>query len=462
MYALSRLIIGGIQNSRQFVGMLRESGWIDVLMDFVKKDFWKEVQQNPHSITYTYLPRLFILSQVNSILALHALLPLEKENLQSNHACIWKVSWNIIQSILPGDEYIALELLIHVLLDPACIKVYLEHHNEEGSVNFDLDCLTNLLIQQLGEGKLIEHSQALHCNDYSSRLSLRLLPYPISPSLPLLSYWYCLPFYKLRFRSISSTIQNPFAVSTEIQAYTLLYFLKEIEEGLVDEHDSAMRYYCYNHIVFGGNEIITSERVQDLFDQVIQANLHWKKHENSCSQHPSMISEMEAIIPKKEILDYLNKVCCFITDEYYYNDFVFRFLFAFLTPCRDWNYRVLILNYFLDNNYASLLITADSKQILSVSLENMSDEEIEQLMKQTWSSYHNSNTCWETSEEMVEMYLRFFEQASYHSKKMKYYCVCSNMYFSLLHYISKKYPHYLYYYKQLDTLFPFIHLNTLF
>ena len=32
-----------------------------------------------------------------------------------------------------------------------------------------------------------------------------------------------------------------------------------------------------------------------------------------------MISEMEAIIPKKEILDYLNKVCCFITDEYYYN-----------------------------------------------------------------------------------------------------------------------------------------------
>ena len=82
MYALSRLIIGGIQNSRQFVGMLRESGWIDLLMDFVKKDFWKEVQQNPHSITYTYLPRLFILSQVNSILALHALLPLEKENLQ--------------------------------------------------------------------------------------------------------------------------------------------------------------------------------------------------------------------------------------------------------------------------------------------------------------------------------------------------------------------------------------------
>lgn len=452
MAAVSRLVLAGIQNSRSFSAMLRECGWIDLLLSFSTHDFWESVKQSPHSITYTYLPRLFILSQVNALITLHTLLPTETSTMsdlkQTNRYQVWKASWRVIQSILPGDEYVALELLIHVLLDPVSIKLYLEHHKEDASVSFDLDCLSELLMQQLGEGKLLEHSQSLHLNEFTHRISLRLLPYSIQPSLPLLPYWFCMPFLKLRFRSTGSQVANPFTVSNELQTLTLLRFVKEMEEVLGEE-DRIMRYYCLIHLVFAGMEIVSSKRVEEAWRELAVLFKESPSSHNKCLHHRDYVSCLEESVPKQEVLGYLNKVCGFITDEYYFTPFVFEFILPFMYPCRDWNYRVLLLNYFLDNNYAYLLLKADH------ALLGFTDDcGLEEQIQIFWKENH----CWETNEEMIEMFLRYFEQAS----KWKNLSVSTRFFFYVIYYISKEYPRYGFFRRELERLFPFVQLNDLF
>ena len=177
-YALARYALAGIQNSRAFAAMLRDGGWIDQHVDFLTKPLWRDCHTVPHSLTFTYLSRAFILSEVDWTLLLHTILPVEfwremaflsekesslsekeaslkekaslnektsslNEETTSQHeskkspqleppthsslhttsrARVWRSAWSLITIILPGDEYAALEVLLHVMLDPVSVK----------------------------------------------------------------------------------------------------------------------------------------------------------------------------------------------------------------------------------------------------------------------------------------------------------------------------------------------------
>lgn len=127
-FARSRLALAGIQTSRQFAAMLRDGGWIDAHLALVTGPLWRDCHATPHSPTLTYLSRALILAQVNWTLLLHAVLPVEPHRLAEGtiaataRARVWRSAWRLLELLLPGDEYAALELLLHVALDPVSVK----------------------------------------------------------------------------------------------------------------------------------------------------------------------------------------------------------------------------------------------------------------------------------------------------------------------------------------------------
>ena len=143
--------------------MLRDGGWIDAHLALVTGPLWRDCHATPHSPTLTYLSRALILAQVNWTLLLHAVLPVEPHRLAEGtiattaRARVWRSAWSLLELLLPGDEYAALELLLHVALDPVSIKCYCEGRAEDAALAVDLDCVTTCLVQQLGEGRLVEH-----------------------------------------------------------------------------------------------------------------------------------------------------------------------------------------------------------------------------------------------------------------------------------------------------------------
>ncbi|KNB44205.1 RNA polymerase 2-associated protein [Blastocystis sp. subtype 4] len=463
-FAVIRVGLSGIQNSLQFATMLRDSGWLMDLQDFAIQDLWHEAHYCPHSISYSYLHRNMILAHVQAIMILHTILPLQK-NRSSQRAQIWRAAWQTILSILPGDEYIALQLIIHVLLDPVSLKTYVENRSEEAALNFDLDTVTDLLIQQLGDGRIVEHSQSLHLPVFQDRESLQLLPFSIHPSLPLLSYWFVLPFLKLRFRKLGEEASSsPLVVASEHQAVALLEFVREMETcecNVWKEKDKAMRFYCLLHICLAGSEIVQSQAVNDILSHLLPIYLTSQK-KGPCKEHSDCLNELDSLIPKEEMVNLLNKICECVVTEYYSCPIVFQFLQLFLFPCRDWNERVLLLNFFFDHSCCHILLSANSTLTTdSLVHDQVKEHGLTSAIRLYYKQYVASYQCiWEEKEEVMEMTLRYFEQVQERVHGGQFDLLVNGFLFQILHYIQKQLPRYGYFVRQLESLFPSLDIDS--
>ena len=505
-YALARYALAGIQNSRAFAAMLRDGGWIDQHVDFLTKPLWRDCHTVPHSLTFTYLSRAFILSEVDWTLLLHTILPVEfwremaflsekesslsekgaslkekaslnektsslNEETTSQHeskkspqleppthsslhttsrARVWRSAWSLITIILPGDEYAALELLLHVLLDPVSVKCYCEHHKEDAPLNVDLDAITECLVQQIGEGRLVEHSQALFFCNYAERTTLHLLPYRVKPSLPLLAHWFLMPLLLLRFEGK----QSPLTVHTERLAVQFLTFLYELETSACcpfAEAEKPMRLYGLLHVVFGGEEVVYSKEVESLFWKLMP--LYAVKDEKSgCRAHQDGIAQLGQVVPTKEVLGFLEKSCNCIVEEYYVCPFVFRVLLLFTYPCREWSYRVLLFNFFLDEDYAHVVLQSASEVEWSGGLRALTTcDNVQERVDVLYAEYVRRYQCvWEEKEEMISMYLRYLEQATRHLSGLHPEFVINPFSFAIRHYAEKERPRYLYFKREYE------------
>ena len=465
-FAMVRVALGGVQNSLQFATMLRDSGWLRYLQEFAIEDLWHNARFCPHSLSYSYLHRNMILAQIQSIILLHTILPLQKSQ-TSPRAQVWKSAWQTIQLILPGDEYVALQFIVHVLLDPVSLKVYVENRSEEASLRFDLDCVTDLLIQQLGDGRMVEHSQSLHLSVLQDRQSLQLLPFNNHPSLPLLSYWFMFPLLKLRFRKIGDAADSsPLVIASEHQAIALLEFVREMETCGCDiwkEEDKAMRFYCLLHITCAGNEIVQSSAVNEALTNLLPVYKTSRK-KGPCKEHSDCLYELNSLIPKEEMMSLLNKICEFVTSEYYSCPLVLHLLQLFLFPCRDWNERVLLLNFFYDHACCHILLAGNSVLTTDSQVnERVKEHGLTGAVRLYYKQYTGSYQCiWEEKEEVMEMVLRYLEQIQERVHSGQVNLLVNGFLFQIIHYIQERLPRYGYYIRQLERLFPSLHIDDIF
>ena len=405
------------------------------------------------------------------------------------------------RQLLPGDEFPAVELVVQGLLDPPAVKRFCEGRGAQAACAVDLDVVTQLLVQEVGEGALVEHSQALHRDDLDARQSLRLLPFRIPPSLPLLPQWFLMPFMRLRFRKIGET-GKPFTVQNEKQAVALLEFVRELEtaaESPLDPREKPLRCYAALHVCLAGNAIVLSPAVNDALNALLAVYLEFdprwdaesglndseeseehadfvdsKKTDEiagfkesagnacKCRKHDDCIRRMSEMVPKSELLDFLDRCCRCVSEEYYFCPLVLRVLLLFLSPCRDWNQRVLLLNFFFDHSLAGMLLEADFQSLQNGEVAQKVEEgDILSALKLAMERVEGEGCVWEEKEEMMEMYIRYLEQATAQGSTKKHVLVINHMVVELLHYVKSKYPRYRFYERELCRIAPFMNFGSL-
>ena len=497
--AAARLSLHGVQNSRAFAALLRAPRWAARLLRLAAFPAFRArpAVPAPHSAALTYLPRGFALAQAVAVRLLTAVLP----DADPHRGEVWRAGWHVARQLLPGDEFPAVELVVQGLLDPPAVKRFCEGRGPRAACAVDLDVVTQLLVQEVGEGALVEHSQALHRDDLDARQSLRLLPLRIPPSLPLLPQWFLMPFMRLRFRKIGET-GKPFTVQSEEQAVALLRFVRELEtaaESPLDPREKPLRCYGALHVCLAGNAIVLSPAVNDAFDALLaiylecdarwDAEADWKDAEEleecgdfedskktddlttskestgnvcQCRKHDDCIRRMSEIVPKSELLDFLDRVCRCVSEEYYFCPLVLRVLLLFLAPCRDWNQRVLLLNFFLDHSLAGMLLEADFQSLQNGEVAQKVEEgDILSALKLAMKRVEEEGCVWEEKEEVMEMYIRYLEQATTQGVTKKHVLVINHMVVELVHYVKSKYARYRFYERELCRIAPFINFGSL-
>ena len=473
LLAVTRVAFAGIQNSLAFADMLKQSGWLEQFQELAVRDVCGQVQSCPHSPSYTYLHRCLILAQVHASLLLHTVLPLPPLSsspspstlTESPHAQVWRSAWTLVQSILPGDEYTALQLILHVLLHPVSLRRYLEGMAADAPLRFDLDLLTDLLIQQLGDGRTVEHSQRLTLPAYAERTSLQLLLRLHRPALPLLPHWVFLPLLKLRFRPVGEPVDSsPVVAATEDQVVALLQFAKEMETSELvpwEAGGKAMRLYGVLHLLCASSEVVRSPVVTDLVHALMP--LYRLTLSVNNGEGGDCLSELEDLIPQEEMMALLQKSSTFVLDEFYECPLVFELLLLFLRPDRCWNYRVLLLNFFFDNDLCLKILSADSLQICSKRLESeVAASGLNACLAHFYQQYLQTyNGPWEEKEEVMEMFIRYFEKCQVFFRNGYHAVVINRFMFHLLHYIDSKGPRFAFFAREIERVYPSITVRDL-
>lgn len=459
VFAVIRFSLAGIQHSYRFAAVMRETDWEFHLERFIGEELWSPSQTCPHSASFTYLSRGFALAQAEATLLLHTVFPVESPR----RAAVWRRSWRVIQSLLPGDEFIALQLLLRVLLDAASLRVVLEGRSPDAPLSFDLDVLSDLLARQLGSPAAIERSQAIYGDEREERATLQLLPR--APALPLLPTWFLLPFLKLRFRRVDQAPEDsPAVAASERQAVALLQLLYELEtarESPLETADRPMRFYCLLHVACAGSDVALSPAVDEWMRRLLP--LYRSAGAGRCVAHADCLCQLETMVPATEMRTLLEKVATLVVEEYYSCPMVMRLLLLFLHPCRDWNARVLLLNFFLDNDCCAMLLAAESHESTDEKLEETVREKgLEEAARLYYRRYREGYECvWEEREDVMEMILRYFEKSRSALRKGESAVVVNGFLFQLLHYIACKLPRYQFFTRSIEGLFEGIHVSRL-
>ena len=458
-FAVVRFSLAGIQHSFRFVSLLQQTDWAFHLERFIAEDLWVAAQTSPHSASYTYLSRGIALAQAEATLLLHTVLgPTSPRG-----AAVWRRSWRVVQQLLPGDEFIALQLLLRVLLDAGSLRVLLEGRSPDAPLDFDLDTLSDLLARQLGPPAALEFSQTMYGDRWDERTTLQLLPR--APALPLLPTWFLLPFLKLRFRRAEQAPEDSPAVAAgERQAVALLQLLFELEtarESPLEAADRPMRFYCLLHVACAGSDVALSPAVGEWVEKLLP--LYRCGGAGRCAAHADCLCQLETMVPGTEMRALLEKVATRVVEEYYSCPMVMRLLLLFLHPCRDWNNRVLLLNFFLDNDCCAMLLAADSRESTDARLEETVHEQgLEAAARIYYRRYCDGYACvWEEREDVMEMILRYFEKSRGALRKGDSAVVVNGFLFQMLHYIACKLPRYQFFTRSLESLFDSIHVSRL-
>lgn len=360
----------------------------------------------------------------------------------------------------------ALQLILHVLLHPVSLRRYLEGTAADAPLRFDLDLLTDLLLQQLGDGRSVEHSQHLALPAYTERDSLQLLPRTRHPALPLLPHWMLLPLLKLRFRPVGESVaSSPVVAATEGQVIALLQFLLEMERcdlHPLTQEEKPMRYYCLLHLLCASSEVVNSSVVIELVHALLpfyQTNLSDKE----CTQHQDCLVGLDSLIPQEEMMALLQKSCNLVLDEFYECPLVYELLFLFFHPCRGWNYRVLLLNFFYDNDLCTKLLVSNSLLVCNGNCnEEVKTSGVNEVLRRVYADFSQSYKCvWETKEEVMEMFIRYFEKCQSSFRNGQHGVAINNFMFQLLHYIEAKSPRYTFFAREIERVYPTIRVHQI-
>ena len=222
-----------------------------------------------------------------------------------------------------------------------------------------------------------------------------------------------------------------------------------------------MRFYCLLHICLAGSEIVQSEAVNGILLRLLPIYLTSQK-KGPCKQHSDCLNELDSLIPKEEMMNLLNKICECVMSEYYSCPLVLHLLQLFLFPCRDWNERVLLLNFFLDHSCCHMLLAANSTLTTDSHVhEQVKEHGLTAAIRSYYKQYVASYQCiWEEKEEVMEMVLRYFEQIQERVHSGQSNLLVNGFLFQILHYIQKQLPRYGYYVRQLENLFPSLHIEN--
>ena len=448
--AVVRFSLAGIQHSYRFASLMRETDWEFHLERFIGEDIWSPAETCPHAASYTYLSRGFSLAQAEATLLLHTLLPADSPR----RAALWRRSWRGIRGLLPGDEFVALQLLLRVLLDAASLRAL--------AGPLDRDVLRDLLARQLGSPAALAFSQALY-GEEAERSALQLLPR--SPALPLLSTWFLLPFLKLRFRrGDQAPADSPAVAASERQAVALLQLLFALEtarESPLEPADRPMRLYCLLHVPCAGSEVALSPAVDAWVQRLLP--LYGAAGAGRCAAHADCLCQLETLVPATEMRTLLEKVATRAVEEFYACPLAMRVLLLFLHPCRDWNARVFLLNFFFDNDCCAMLLAAEARESTDAKLEEtVRAEGLAEAARLYYRRYRDGYECvWEEREDVMEMILRYFEKSRDALRKGDSGVVVNGFLFQLLHYIACKLPRYQFFTRSIESLFDFIHVSRL-
>ena len=218
-----------------------------------------------------------------------------------------------------------------------------------------------------------------------------------------------------------------------------------------------MRCFGAMHVVFGDHAIVFSETVQEAFwklmgvygvDQAICR----------CTEKADAIQGLAATVPAREVTGYLERLCDLTTEECYGCPFLLRVLLLFVRPCRQWSYRVAVLNYFLDQDYAAVLLRAAAEAAWGDRVEVLlREKEAKEVMDALYEEYVRNCRCvWEEKEEVIEMIIRYVEQAIRHARGSYPELMINPLSFWVRHYIEEEKPHYAFYMKEYGKACSFV------
>ena len=222
-----------------------------------------------------------------------------------------------------------------------------------------------------------------------------------------------------------------------------------------------MRFYCLLHVACAGSDVALSPAVGEWVEKLLP--LYRCGGAGRCAAHADCLCQLETMVPGTEMRALLEKVATRVVEEYYSCPMVMRLLLLFLHPCRDWNNRVLLLNFFLDNDCCAMLLAADSRESTDARLEETVHEQgLEAAARIYYRRYCDGYACvWEEREDVMEMILRYFEKSRGALRKGDSAVVVNGFLFQMLHYIACKLPRYQFFTRSLESLFDSIHVSRL-
>ena len=120
------------------------------------------------------------------------------------------------------------------------------------------------------------------------------------------------------------------------------------------------------------------------------------------------------------------------------------------------------MNFFLDHSLAGMLLEADFQSLQNGEVAQKVEEgDILSALKLAMKRVEEEGCMWEEKEEVMEMYIRYLEQATTQGVTKKHVLVINHMVVELVHYVKSKYARYRFYERELCRIAPFINFGSL-
>nr|XP_002124620.1 RNA polymerase II-associated protein 1-like [Ciona intestinalis] len=243
---------------------------VELMLNLVDVDLNKINQHFQPCIYFRILPRIFYWIIKSCLL----LLPHHRQ-LGMKYLSIHKISMFAFNSLFPGDEYYARDLLLHALFNPTLIsdmKVLLSETFSESQILTMMSSIHHTYVSSLTiDPKSLAQSKAWCCQNTKEIKSL-FLPYDLSTILPV--DWPFIPllqFYDLAIRRSDeeNALNAPIVLSSIIDCLRFIYFLEKLRPDgscKISVTCKITRLMC---VFMSGNDIFLDDHVQKLLHKLL-------------------------------------------------------------------------------------------------------------------------------------------------------------------------------------------------